>query len=142
VLEGRELRVEAVGLDRLFLVLAHERARTGVGEEVRAFLPGVRLVDRNDDGADRDQCVIAERPLEPRTAEDGDTVARLDTEREKPRRQLVNAPTGLAPPDLPPDRALLREKGGETGVVRRRVGPECRDRCADRTTLENDPPEF
>ena len=89
---------------QLLAVVADEGKRTRVGYDVGALLRRARLVDRHDDRAHRREGVVAECPLEPRTAYDRHPVASLDPEREEAGSKLVDPLSRRAPADLAPRR--------------------------------------
>ena len=108
-------------------VLAHEHPRRGMGEHVCAVGRCRRRVDRDDDGADRDEREVGERPLEPGPAEDRHAVARPDAERQEPRGELLDPPPRLLPADGSPAPGLLDHEGGVPG----RLGHGARDQSAE-----------
>ena len=100
--EAKLRELELRDLVELRPVLADAGDRAGVGQDVGAVLARAGLVDRNDDGAEREQGVVAERPLDARVAEDADEVAAADAERVEPGGELLDPRRGLSPRQLAP----------------------------------------
>jgi len=138
LLENLELAAGRGDLRQLSGVLADHEASARVPEYIGAFQRRARRVDRHHERPDRDQGPVAERPLEPRAAEDGDAVALADPKREEAGCELLNAATRVVPAHVAPLTPLLHEEGGRRPGLRQRAQPEGGERARlDRLRLRH-----
>jgi len=75
-----------------------------------------RWVEGHDDGADGDQRLIAQSPLEASPSEQDNAIALADPEREEARGKLLHQSAGLAEAECPPAPGLLNEEGRRVGL--------------------------
>ena len=104
VLEQRQLVADRADLLQLLVVLDDDDLGVGVLEHVLALLGGVGLVDRDDDGADRERREVEVGPLGAGVGEDRDLVALGDAEVDQAERASgpSPAPREAAVDPLPP----------------------------------------
>ena len=121
--------VDRLDLRELLGVLADDRDRLGVREEVADVLRRARRVDRDPDRADPGEREVDERPLEAVAREQRDVVALPHAAREQPVRVRADALVGLRPRDLAPAVVRLGEVCGRRAARRDGVAPELRDRA-------------
>ena len=122
------LRRRLAELRALLLVLAENRDRVGVLDDVRDVFGRAVHVDRGADRADEAEREVEQRPFEPRRGEDRERVALSDPEREQAMGELVHRLGGVVPRDRAPLAALLDQVGGPLPAARPGVLPEARDR--------------
>ncbi len=110
------LRSQRRDLGVLLGVLADDRSRSGVAQDVGALDCRAGRVDGNADCADRGERVVGQRPLETRSGEECNPVARLDAVRQEAGGSLVDGGSRLSPRDRPPASLLLDQEGGRVGT--------------------------
>ena len=107
LLELRQLVADLADLLQLLVVLDDHDLGVGVLEHVLALLGGVRLVDRDDDGADREGGEVEVGPLRAGVAENRDLVALLDAEVDEPESERPDRLHDLAEAAADPVLAVL-----------------------------------
>ena len=128
VAERRHLVPHRLHLRELLGVLADDRDRLRVLEEVSDVLRRARRVHRDPDGPDPRERKVDERPLETVAREERDVVALPHAAREQPVPVCADALVGLRPRDLAPAVVRLCEVCGRRAPGRDAVAPQLRDR--------------
>ena len=126
LLELRQLVADLADLLQLLVVLDDDDLGVGVLEHVLALLGGVGLVDRDDDGADRERGEVEVGPLGAGVAEDRDLVALLDAEVDQAERERPDRLHDLAEAAVDPALAVLvadRRARRRTSPPRAAAGP-------------------
>ncbi len=124
----RHLLADLGDLRELLVVLAHDRARVGVGDHPQALLRRVRLVDRHDDRAGGGRGHVDVRPLRARVREDAQPLAGLDAEVDQPEADLLDDVGELRVGDVVPGAIALVAHRDMLGML----GGRLRDQVCDR----------
>ena len=128
---GTRSRMAAI-LASCSLVLAYDRAGTGVGDHPQALLGGVGLVDRHNDRARGGGGHVRVGPLGAGVGEDAKALAGLDAEVDQPETDLLDDVGELRVGHVVPGTIALVAHRGVLGVCTGRARDQIGDRLRAR----------